>query len=222
MDIRISSDRMKEVDREVAEKYGIAESRLMENAGLRVAEFIRQKIDGRHVTLYAGEGNNGGDALVAARRLHLWNYEVEVVLASGDLSGLAGEELEILENLDVEINKRSSKKDFGVAIDGLLGYGIVGEPRPPYESMIKEINRNDTVVSVDIPTGVDPDTGEKPGAFVKPDYTVTLGMPFKGMKKENSGGIWVADISVPAEAYGDKDKYRIFNQKSIVDLSRIE
>lgn len=222
MDIRISSDRMKEVDREVPEKYGITESRLMENAGLRVAEFIRQEIDGRHVTLYAGEGNNGGDALVAARRLHLWNYEVEVVLASGDLSGLPREELEVLDNLDVEISKQSSKNEYSIAVDGLLGYGISGEPRPPYKDMIREINRREKAVSVDIPTGIDPDTGEEKGVCVKPDYTVTLGLPFKGMYEDNSGGIWVADISVPAEAYGDKQKYSIFNQESLLDLSKLD
>lgn len=211
---------MQEIDELVPEKYGITTSRLMENAGLRIAEFIRQETAEKHITVYAGKGNNGGDALVAARRLHLWNYKVEVVLASNDLDGIREEELEILENLGVEINQKSSQNNYSLALDGLLGYSISGDPKPPYDSIAEEINRFETVVSVDLPTGLEPDTGERFNPCIRPDYTVTLGMPLEGMSNENSGEIWVADISIPAEVYGD-DKYSIFNQSSLVKLKKM-
>lgn len=219
-DLRISREEMQEIDEKVPEKYGITTSRLMENAGLRIAEFIRKETKEKHITVYAGKGNNGGDALVAARRLQLWNYEVEVVLASTDLDGIREEELEILKNLGVEINQNSSEHDYSLALEGLLGYSISGAPRPPYDSMVEEINRFETVVSVDIPTGLEPNTGEKFSPCVEPDYTVTLGMPLKGMNEDNSGEIWIADISIPAEVYGD-EKYSIFNQDSLVQLDKV-
>lgn len=219
-ELGISKKRMKEIDKQVPENYGITTSRLMENAGLRIAEVIRQETETKHITVYAGKGNNGGDALVAARRLHLWNYTVEVVLATENLDGIRKDELEILKKLDVEINKKSSKNDYSLTLDGLLGYSISGTPRKPYDNMVEEINNFETVVSVDIPTGLDPDTGEQFNLCVNPDYTVTLGMPLKGMNEENSGDIWVADISIPAEIYGD-EKYSIFNQSSIIKLNKI-
>lgn len=221
MDLAVTRDKMKKVDEEVPQKYGIDTPRLMENAGLRVAEFIRREVDGKHITVYAGKGNNGGDALVAARRLHLWNYEVEVVLASENLDGIRKEELEILKKLDVEINEKKSSHEYSIALDGLLGYGITGAPRPPYDTIIQEINNHEKIISVDIPTGLNPNSGETPGKYVKPDFTVSLGLHFKGMNSENSGKIWLADISIPAKAYGDAEKYSIFNQDSLIELEHL-
>ncbi|MDY6768780.1 MAG: NAD(P)H-hydrate epimerase [Candidatus Nanohaloarchaea archaeon] len=80
--------------------------RIMRNAGYQVADFIRQEPDPGTVHVYAGTGNNGGDGLVAVRRLHLWGYDVSVVLASRDLDGIRAEELDILEMLDVPVGRR--------------------------------------------------------------------------------------------------------------------
>jgi NAD(P)H-hydrate epimerase len=198
---KVSKEEMAEIDNNVPEKYGITISRLMENAGYQIAEFVRSEVEPEGVTVYAGKGNNGGDALVAARRLHLWDYDVEVVLASRNLDGIRAEELEILENLDVDIRMESSENGYKVALEGLIGYNLKGDPRPPFDSMIEEINNFETVVSIDIPTGVDANTGELAEPAVKADYTVTLAVPKKGMNQDNSGDIWVADISIPSEAY---------------------
>jgi NAD(P)H-hydrate epimerase len=198
---KVSKEEMAEIDNNVPEKYGITISRLMENAGYQIAEFVRSEVEPEGVTVYAGKGNNGGDALVAARRLHLWDYDVEVVLASRDLDGIRAEELEILENLDVDIRMESSENGYKVALEGLIGYNLKGDPRPPFDSMIEEINNFETVVGIDIPTGVDANTGELAEPAVKADYTVTLAMPKRGMNQANSGEIWVADISIPSEAY---------------------
>jgi NAD(P)H-hydrate epimerase len=198
---KVSKEEMAEIDNNVPEKYGITISRLMENAGYQIAEFVRSEVEPEGVTVYAGKGNNGGDALVAARRLHLWDYDVEVVLASRNLDGIRAEELEILENLDVDIRMESSENGYKVALEGLIGYNLKGDPRPPFDSMIEEINNFETVVSIDIPTGVDANTGELAEPAVKADYTVTLAVPKKGMNQDNSSDIWVADISIPSEAY---------------------
>lgn len=112
--------------------------------------------------------------------------------------------------------KDDIKKYFALA--GLLGYSIEGDPRPPLDEMINEINQAEKVVSVDIGSGLDPDTGERKDPCVRPDFTVTLAAPFKGMEKENSGEIWIADISVPYEAFQDSFRKDVFKNDSIVRL----
>ncbi|MFB6144551.1 MAG: NAD(P)H-hydrate epimerase [Candidatus Nanohaloarchaea archaeon] len=217
---QVSKEQMARIDEKVPEKYGISISRMMENAAYQIADFLRKEIDSSGVTVYAGKGNNGGDALAAARRLHLWGFEVEVILATRELDGVRKEELEILEELGVEINLESAENEYPVALEGLIGYNLNGDPRPPFESIIEEVNDYETVVSIDLPTGLDADTGEKALPAVEADYTVTLAMPKKGMNKQNSGEIWVADISIPPEAYeefgfsGD-----IFGRRSLVETS---
>jgi NAD(P)H-hydrate epimerase len=144
---------------------------------------------------------------------------VEVVLASEDLGGIREEELEILKDLGVEINLETSETDHPVAVEGLIGYRLKGDPRPPFNRMIKEINEYETVVSVDIASGLDPDTGEEAEPCVRPDFTVTLAAPFEGMAEENSGRVFIADIGVPPEAFerfgftGD-----FFSERSLVEV----
>jgi NAD(P)H-hydrate epimerase len=217
---KVSKKQMARIDEKVPEKYGITISRMMENAGYQIAEFIRSEIDPEGVAVYAGKGNNGGDALAAARRLHLWNYDVEVVLATKELDGIRKEELEILNKLGVEINMESSEEDFNVALEGLIGYNLEGPPRPPFDSMIDEVNRHDTIVSIDIPTGVGADTGKRMSISAKPDYTLTLAAPFEGLNENNSGEIWVADISIPPEAYEEFGFHGdIFGKDSLLKFS---
>jgi NAD(P)H-hydrate epimerase len=212
---------MAEIDRKVPERYGISISRMMENAGYQIAKFIRDEIDPNGISIYVGKGNNGGDALVAARRLKLWGYKVEIVLASNGLDGIRKEEIEILRELNVEINLQSSENNYKIALEGLIGYNLQGNPQPPFDSIIKEINREyNEVISIDIPTGVFPDTGERADPSVEADYTLTLAMPKKGMNQENSGEIWVVDISIPPQAYEEFGfKGDIFEEKSLVRLS---
>lgn len=198
---KVSKQEMAKIDEKVPEKYGITISRMMENAGYQIADFIKKELDPEGVTVYAGKGNNGGDALAAARRLHLWNYEVEVIIATRELDGIRKEELEILEEIGVKVTEESSENKHPVALEGLIGYNLEGDPRPPFDSMVEEVNMHEKVVSIDLPTGIDPDTGEKSSPAVEADYTVTLAMPKEGMNRENSGEIWVADISIPPEAY---------------------
>ena len=92
MNHSVSKEDMAEVDRKVPEEHGITISRMMENAGLLIAEILRQEVKEESFTFYADKGNNGGDALAAARRMHLWNYDVEAVLASEELEGIREEE----------------------------------------------------------------------------------------------------------------------------------
>jgi NAD(P)H-hydrate epimerase len=217
---KVSREQMARIDEKVPEKYGITLSRMMENAAYHIADFVRSEIDPEGIVVYAGTGNNGGDALAAARRLHLWGYEVEVVLVTRELDGIRKEELEILEKLDMKISQESAENNRSVALEGLIGYNLNGDPRPPFDSMIEEVNQHETVVSIDIPTGINPDTGEESDSSVEADYTLTLAMPKKGMDKETSGEIRVVDISIPPEAY-EEFGFRgdIFERNSLVEIN---
>lgn len=216
-EIKLTKEEMAKVDEKVPEKYGVTISRMMENAGLQIAEFLRTEIAEEQFSFYAGKGNNGGDALAAARRLYIWGYDVEVILVSENLDGIREEELETLKRLGVEINVKSSEKEYPVAVDGLLGYNIKGDPRPPIDGMIREVNNHANVVSIDLPSGLHPDSGERSNPSVRPYYTVSLAAPFEGMTERNSGEVWLADISVPSELFGESMK-DIFRNSSIVKL----
>ncbi|MFB6245146.1 MAG: NAD(P)H-hydrate epimerase, partial [Candidatus Nanohaloarchaea archaeon] len=198
---RVSRDQMARIDEKVPEQYGITISRMMENAAYQVADFVRSEIDPEGIAVYAGVGNNGGDALAAARRLHLWGYDVEIVLASRELDGIRKEELEILENLGVRTSVGSPESDFQVALDGLIGYNIRGDPRPPFDELIDRINTHQTIISIDLPSGLEPDSGRRLDPLVDPDYTLTLAMPKAGMTEKNSGKMYLLDIGIPPEAY---------------------
>ncbi|MDY6774186.1 MAG: NAD(P)H-hydrate epimerase, partial [Candidatus Nanohaloarchaea archaeon] len=181
----VTSGQMEEVDRILVEEYGFSVGQLMENAGYQVAEFVRQELDAREVQVCAGPGNNGGDGLVAARRLHLWGFDVSLVLASEGGEGLAADELERLEGLEVPVLEEMGEPD--IVIDALIGYSLDGDPRPPFDRLIGEMNSSSaTVVSVDIPSGVDADTGEERQPHVEADYTVTLALPFKGLERSDA------------------------------------
>ena len=215
---KVSKDQMARIDEKVPEKYGITISRMMENAGCQIADFVRSEINPEGVAVYAWKGKNGGDELAAARRLHLWGYDVEVVLASRELDGIRREELEILKELDVEISTESAENNYSVALEGLIGYKLKSDPRPPF-SLTEEVNWYETIVSIDLPTGVDADTVERTSPAVEADYTVTLAMPKKRMKRKNLGGIWVADVSIPPEPYEEcRFKDIIFRDTSLARL----
>ncbi|MCJ7429478.1 MAG: NAD(P)H-hydrate epimerase [Candidatus Nanohaloarchaeota archaeon QJJ-5] len=213
----VTTDQMAEIDERVPEEYGITIGRLMENAAYQLAAFIRDEIETNEVTVFAGTGNNGGDALAAARRLSLWGYDIEVVLADRDLDGQRKEELMILEQLDVPIKTHEPEQTYDVALDGLIGYNLEGDPHHPFDTMIAAVNEHETIISIDVPTGVDADTGERASPAVEPDHTVTLAMPKQGLQEQTAGKIWVADISIPPAAYetfgftGD-----IFTDRSLV------
>lgn len=174
----------------------------MENAGYQVADFVRRFHPGSRVAVYAGVGNNGGDAVAAARRLHGWGFDVEVVPASREMEGPPAEEMRILESLDVPVVDGPVEGP-DLVVDGLIGYGLDGEPRPPFDRLIREVNDHGAeTVSIDVPSGVDADTGEAVEPHVEADSTVTLGLPKTGLEGCGSAGeVWLADIGIPSQVY---------------------
>ncbi len=194
----INSEEMYALDLN-CEYFGLSRLQLMENAGKGLAEEIVSRFDGGKVVIYAGTGNNGGDAFVAARFLK--GFDVEVVLAGEVKSEIALRNLEILKNSDFSVSKwgQHEHTDLDIAVDALLGTGFRGKLKEPYIKIVEEINASDSfVVAVDVPTGVDADTGRYEEA-VRADVTVTFHRMKPGLikAKEVTGEIVVKDIGIP-------------------------
>ncbi len=196
-----------------AEYFGISRLLLMENAGRDVAVEIasRFKPSEGKIIVFCGLGGNGGDGLVAARHLVCLGYDVDVVLA-GKSKDIASNEAKVnwnalkpLKAINLhEIYDSSVLRKFEakVVIDALLGIGLEGSPRPPISQMVRQINEMEAFkVAVDIPTGINSDTGEVFGEAVKADVTITFHKAKPGLlrAKEHVGELIVRHIGLPPE-----------------------
>ncbi|WP_117591197.1 NAD(P)H-hydrate dehydratase [Haloprofundus halophilus] len=202
----ITSRRMAAVD-ENAEALGVPRKQLMESSGNAVAREVRALVDeGALVAIVAGRGNNGGDAFVAARFLQAYDVTVHLLGRSETISTrIARENWEALRNAeyDTEVVSDSTTLDLGepeLVVDGMLGTGVTGELREPEASAARAVNDADaTVLAVDVPSGVDADTGEAEGVAVDADRVVTFHDAKPGLDTLDST-VTVADIGIPAAA----------------------
>ncbi|KYH25362.1 NAD(P)H-hydrate epimerase [Halalkalicoccus paucihalophilus] len=202
----ITAARMGAVDRN-AEALGVPRKQLMESSGNSVARTVREEAsEGDSVVIIAGRGNNGGDALVAARFLDEYDPSIYLLGRPETIStDIARENWEALEaaGYDAEAVTDSTDLDFGdsaVIVDGMLGTGISGELREPEATAAHEINAAEaTVVSVDVPSGVDADSGDVPESAVEADRVVTFHDGKPGLADLDCE-VSVADIGIPAAA----------------------
>ncbi len=200
-----------------SEALGIPRASLMENAGRSLAEMISGISKPCKISIYAGNGGNGGDGFVAARYLLNKGFEVNVYLLTHPLRIKSIESRtnwEVLQKINVGLNKLNLSvledssdlqiTDSDVIIDALLGTGIEGKLREPIAHAIDIINNSSAIkVAVDVPSGLDPLTGKVFDKAVKADITVTfhkIKIGLKDAKKEYVGNIHVCDIGVPPEA----------------------
>lgn len=191
----ISSSQMRSLE-ENAEKRGISRLELMENAGKKCAEVISTLKPNSKILILCGKGNNGGDGLVCARYL-ADKHNVSVYLVGEIEKPEAKKNLERLKGTNVKIVDKIEDK-YDIFVDALLGIGAKGRLRGEIKKCVKKINKlNGIKVSLDIPTGMDPDTGEICDIAVKPDLTITFHRAKKGMEKGGCGKIIVLDIGIP-------------------------
>jgi NAD(P)H-hydrate epimerase len=195
-------------------QMGFFRKLMMENAGAITARHIVERypdIKSKKVTVFAGLGNNGGDAFVVARHLAGFGCRPTVILL-GHPNKIKTEEarsnwkiLEKMNSVNLLLTSNTSEiiNDGEIIIDGILGTGISGNIREPYSSAIDLINRSHAFkLSVDVPSGLDPDTGIVNDKCIKSDITITfhkmkIGMP-KGL--DMCGKIIVEKIGIPPEA----------------------
>jgi len=211
----VSSLQMRELDN-LTIKSGVPGEILMERAGNGAGEYILEFISSLHPThlkrflVLAGKGNNGGDAYVVARFLSQHTSIPVKVLSICNMNELTGDAKLNAERLPVnvycEFRKDLNVGDFqsgDIIIDGLLGTGISGILRPPYENWIEIVNtRSLPVVSLDIPSGLNGDDGSVAGSAIITDLTIAIGLPKKGMIAGNGpelcGRIRCVDIGIPS------------------------
>ena len=209
----VTREQMREVDRLMIEEYGIRLLQMMENAGLNLAGLVRRylgrPLGGRRVTVLAGRGNNGGGGLTAARRLSAWGADVQVVLsaAAEEFEDTAALQLRILERMRIPAGRfDGALPPHEILIDAVIGYSLAGAPRGLPGALIAAANESPApVISLDVPSGLDVDSGEAPGEAVRATATVTLALPKAGLLHPKArpyvGGLYLADISVPPDLY---------------------
>lgn len=210
----LSRAEVRDVDRRAIEEFGMPGIALMENAGRGAAELLVQLgIDGP-VIVCAGRGNNGGDGFVIARHLENQGFAVQVLLFAdaNALEGDAATNFRILKAAGSQILELAASANDAVPsfdlkpcdwiVDALLGTGMRGTVREPFATMIRRINdAGNRVLAVDLPSGLDCDTGQPLGVCIRAAHTATfvstkLGFDAPGAS-QFTGEVHVVDIGVP-------------------------
>jgi NAD(P)H-hydrate epimerase len=215
----MSADQVRAVDAWAIQVIGAPGLVLMENAGRSCAELIREKLahlDSPAATVFSGTGNNGGDGYVIARHLLNAGYSVRLALCGDpeEVTGDAKVNLDILRALNQKIDHIDTKagdapekvrrlaENADVLVDAIFGTGLSGNLREDYHRLVDAINEQQkTVLAVDIPSGLDCDTGTPLGTAVKATWTVTFVAVKKGFvtsetAADYTGEIYLASIGV--------------------------
>jgi len=210
-----TSEHTRAIDRRTTEEFGIPASVLMERAGLAVFDVLKEMLpEGGRITVFSGKGNNGGDAFVTARAALDAGFKVDSLVAAdeADLSRDCALQLRIAQAHGlVPIFRSDARWDRKIEqlggqdliIDGLLGIGGKSAVRGSVKEAIEAINRSGVpVLAIDVPSGIDADTGEELGESVWALRTVTFGLPkpylFEGIGLEHAGYWTVHEIGIPA------------------------
>ena len=207
----LTTQQMIEVDRLMVDVFGIQLVQMMENAGRQLAVLARDRfLEGdpvnKRVIVLAGSGGNGGGALVSARNLHNWGAEIEIFLTRpiSDLTGVVRKQAGILQSMGLQLRTAADlRKD--LVIDGIIGYSLRGAPRGAAADLITWANGRDApILALDLPSGLDPGTGEVHQPVIEAAATMTLALPKIGLKSPTRpvvGELYLADIGVPPELY---------------------
>ena len=218
----VTADQMAEVDRLATDVYGITLLQMMEQAGSHLASVAAHEAGGdlrdRSILLAVGPGNNGGGGLAAARHLANRGARVRVVLArpARRLSEAGRHQLATLLEMgvsccmavydisDAEFDAELEAAD--LVIDAVLGYRGRGAPHDEVATLIDRIaGAADRILSLDLPSGMDPDNGEAAPGAIRARATMTLALPKQGLLtgagRDQAGAVYLADIGLPAALY---------------------
>src|SRR6266568_1050352 len=211
--VYVTAEEMRKIDDVTIQEFHVDVLMLMENAGRATAtlakRMLRETTFGKHVGCLVGGGNNGGDGMVAARHLANWGAEVNVIVGTtrDRMKDVPLGQLEILEKMAIPILLGDyNLRDYDLLIDGLIGYGLEGNPREKVAVMIKDANASGRpILALDLPSGMNATTGEAYDPCIKATATITLGLPKTGFLAPSAspflGDLFLADISVPRRVY---------------------
>lgn len=232
----VSIAEMVHIDNQTIEEDCVPGAFLMDWAGEQLALEIRKVYDFTvikpdNVIFFAGKGNNGGDAFVAAKYLAQWGIpsDIYLVAPSNSIQGDAYFYLSEISQYDsIKIHSytkdvetlqpfRSARPGNMIVVDALLGTGVVGDPRDKYKDAIGLINQmgeNNYVIAVDIPSGLDGDTGKSSQTTVRADLTVSMAYPKKGFLENDAleyvGRLEVVDIGMERKPAARKEDTKEF------------
>lgn len=235
----LDTGQMIEVDRAMMDDYRISLFQMMENAGRCLAMLTRERFlqgdaKGKAITVLAGNGGNGGGALVAARRLHNWGAHVNVSLAKPEekMMPVPLQQLGILKHMGVSCTVGAeiptAAESPAVIIDGLIGYSLKGAPYGATHDLIVWANAHKgPVLALDTPSGIDTATGTVFDPVISATATMTLALPKQGLRQADAikhvGELYLADISVPPSLYRkpplELDVGPIFSISDVVRLN---
>ena len=209
----LSVEDLKRLDVQATLRFGIPSLLLMENAGIACEqEILQHHPNAKRYLVLCGQGNNGGDGFVLARRL--WNTRKTVAVFHFGIPSKTSHDallnfnivrklgigcLDLLKNTNYR-RLIKTLKNADIVIDALFGIGLKRRVTEPYRSVIRAVNASGkTVVSIDVPSGIHADTGRILGDAIKADLCVTFVRPKLGFRKAKShtGQVIVRDISVP-------------------------
>ncbi len=212
----VTGKEMKHIDQVAMDQWNIPELVLMENAGKAVVEVIKEqfpRIKGKKIIIIAGKGNNGGDGLVVARHLSNQGADVKVfTLGNKDYRGAALVNYRMAQKLPIQWYKIENKNSIhllnlalhytDIVIDALFGTGFKGEAQGLAAETIETINGSSSYkIAVDVPSGLNADTGTVSGPCIQADLTVTFALPklglFIGSGDQFAGKVVVKDIGIP-------------------------
>lgn len=212
---------MREVDRLMVEEIGVSILMMMENASRSIAVLARSMLDdsvkNKKIVILCGKGNNGGDGLGATR--HLINFgatcKVFLTTEADKLNPHAKVQYNILKRINAEVHEHGTFSDVHLTshlafadliIDALLGYNLVGTPKEPIANLIRLANdAKKLILAVDIPSGLNGNTGKPHEPTIQATTTLTLALPKVGLLTDSAkkcvGKLYVADLSVPKNIY---------------------
>jgi NAD(P)H-hydrate epimerase len=212
-------EQVRQVDRWAIDELDMSGLVLMENAGRGTVDVLERLGIAGPVEILCGKGNNAGDGFVIARHLEIRGHTCRVLLlcAAEELTGDAATNFAILKKTSVPIVEwtlragSSPSLDADWILDAMLGTGAIGEPRPPFDAAIDWINARPAktqALAVDVPSGLDCDTGRPAKHTVRADHTCTFAAMKVGFTKPGAaaytGQVHVCDIGVPSSIFSPR------------------
>ncbi len=229
----VTAAEMREVDRLAMSVTGPNLFQMMENAGRNLAlhtlDFLGPRWREAKVLVLAGGGGNGGGGICAAR--HLANRDVDVTVLVSDPDRL-GEVPSYQRKIFASTRGREadaaavSAARFDVIVDALIGYGLTEAPRGPASDLIAWANGSGApILALDVPSGMNATTGDRPGVCIRAASTLTLALPKAGLLAGDASELWLADIGIPRSTYeqagvtyvdpfGDRYRVRLIARES--------
>jgi NAD(P)H-hydrate epimerase len=224
----VTAEEMRKIDDVTIRDFEVDVLMLMENAGRASASLakrmLRGTIFGKRVGCLVGGGNNGGDGMVAARHLMNWGAIVTVIVGTTKvkMKSVPLGQLHIIEKMGIPtLSTEYSLGDYDLLIDGLIGYGLEGNPRDRMATMIEDANASGRpILALDVPSGMNATTGEIYDPCIKATATLTLALPKTGFLSPSAspyvGDLYLADISIPRKVYQSFGQQKILFQKDIL------